>query len=211
MICIIDCRLGNLRNVQKAFEKIGVKAAISSIASDIQKAQALVLPGVGAFGDAMDTLQELGLITVIRTEVLEKKKPILGICLGMQLLGVESYEKGHHQGLGILPMSIQKLEPQNPECRVPHVGWNAITVKNNASLFTGLPEKPDFYFVHSFHAVCEDQTFVAATCTHGQEFVAAVEKANIFATQFHPEKSQAYGLHVLSNFVRCALGEKVSC
>lgn len=208
MICIIDCRLGNLRNVQKAFEKIGVQAIVSSAVSDLEKSQALVLPGVGAFGDAMNTLRELGLVAVIRTEVLEKKKPILGICLGMQVLGVESYEKGHHRGLGILPMSIQRLEPRDTGCRVPHVGWNAITVKNKASLFTGLPEKSDFYFVHSYHAVCEDQTIVAATCNHGMEFVAAVEKANIFATQFHPEKSQAYGLHILSNFIRCALGEK---
>ena len=201
-MCIIDCNLGNLRNVQKALEKLGEDSIISNRQDDIEKADALILPGVGAFGDAMDTLRKMGLVDVIRKEVLEKKKPLLGICLGMQLLAIDGYEKGYHQGLGILPMSVQQLQNEQniSEFRLPHVGWNDITVRDTA-LFKGLPSDANFYFVHSFHARCMDDSIIAATCRYGQEFAAAVHKDNIFATQFHSEKSQAYGFKVLLNFM----------
>jgi len=201
MFCIIDCNLGNLRNVQKAFERLGIRAGISSKKEELESAQAIILPGVGAFGDAIANLQALHLIESIREQVLHKKKPILGICLGMQLFGEESYERGHYRGLGLLPMSIQRLQPKE-KLPVPHVGWDDITVKNNSSLLAGLPENPDFYFVHSFHAACNSPEIVAAMCDYGGEFVAAVQWGNIFATQFHPEKSQASGLKVLANFAK---------
>ncbi len=202
MICIINCNLGNLRNVQKALEKLGESAIISSRPEDIEKADALILPGVGAFGEAMETMRELDLVEVIRQEVLDRKKPLLGICLGMQLLAIDGYEKGHHQGLGLLPMSVRQLQNEQniPEFRLPHVGWNNIAAKDKM-LFEGLPSDANFYFVHSFHAQCQDESIIAATCSYGQEFAAAVHRENIFATQFHPEKSQAYGFKVLHNFL----------
>ena len=211
MMCIIDCNLGNLRNVQKAFEKLGEQVIISSRQDDIEKADALILPGVGAFGDAMDTLRKMGLVDVIRKEVLEKKKPLLGICLGMQLLAIDGYEKGYHQGLGLLPMSVQQLQNEQnmPGFRLPHVGWNDITARADEVLFEGLPSGANFYFVHSFHVRCMDNSIIAATCRYGQEFAAAVHKDNIFATQFHPEKSQAYGFKVLLNFIKYVKSKKM--
>lgn len=210
MICIIDCNLGNLRNVQKVLEKLGESAIISNRCEDIEKADALILPGVGAFGEAMETLRELGLVEVIRREVLDRKKPILGICLGMQLLAIDGYEKGYHQGLGLLPMSVWQLQNQQniSEFRLPHVGWNNIAAKDTV-LFEGLPSDANFYFVHSFHAQCQDESIIAATCCYGQEFTAAVHKENIFATQFHPEKSQAYGFKVLRNFIQYVTSKRM--
>lgn len=202
---IVDCKIGNLRNVQKVFEKLGVMTQISDNAEDIEKSDALVLPGVGAFGDAMNNIKSLGLLEPLRKAALKDKKPILGICLGMQLLGKESFELGHHQGLNILPMSVKKLETNG--LKLPHIGWNNINIENQASLFNGIPADSDFYFVHSYNCVCEDQKIIAATCEYGKRFVAAIQKDNIFATQFHPEKSQAYGFKVIRNFVDYVKGQ----
>jgi glutamine amidotransferase len=124
----------------------------------------------------------------------------------MQLLGKESFELGHHEGLNLLPMSVKKLEAGS--LKLPHIGWNNINIENQASLFNGIPADSDFYFVHSYHGVCEDQKIVAATCEYGQRFTAAVQKDNIFGTQFHPEKSQAYGFKVIRNFIEHTRGRK---
>ncbi|HLC52796.1 MAG TPA: imidazole glycerol phosphate synthase subunit HisH [Candidatus Nanoarchaeia archaeon] len=200
MILIIDCGLGNLRNVQKVFDKLGVKTKVSNSIADIEEAKAYVLPGVGAFGKAMETLKSLGIIECIRKNVLQLKKPILGICLGMQLLGKESLENGFNQGLNLIPAVVRKLEI-NEELKLPHIGWNNIKIKNASVLLKNLPEDPDVYFVHSYHVLCDDPEMVAATCNYGQEFTAAIQYNNIFATQFHPEKSQNYGFTILKNFV----------
>jgi len=200
MFCIIDCNLGNLRNVQKAFERLGIRAGISSKKEELESAQAIILPGVGAFGDAIANLQALHLIESIREQVLHKKKPILGICLGMQLFGEESYERGHYRGLGLLPMSIQRLQPKE-KLPVPHVGWDDITVKNNSSLLAGLPENPDFYFVHSFAFRPENPQHVLATTEYGEEFCSVIQRENLHGVQFHPEKSQRTGIKLVKNFL----------
>jgi len=202
MLVIIDCNLGNLRNVQKAFEKIGEEAIISNNISQIEKADCLVLPGVGAFAEAMENIHSLGLFDVLRKQIFHEKKPILGICLGMQLLGKESYEHGKCEGLNLLPMVIKKLEVNTDKYRLPHMGWNDISVKNNTSLLEDLPDNPDFYFVHNYHAICDIDNIIAATCDYGQTFVVAVQYENIFGVQFHPEKSQENGIKVLKNFIK---------
>jgi imidazole glycerol-phosphate synthase subunit HisH len=200
-ITIIDFDAGNLRNVQKAIEHLGATAGISKKAADIETAEVLILPGVGAFRDGITAIKQYGLYDLIRTEVLGKKKPILGICLGMQLMAAESHEGGLWQGLALLPMSIHRLQSDKTGLRIPHIGWNEITARQKSVLFKDIPSAPDFYFVHSYHAVCEDENIIAATAEYGHKFAAAVEKDNIFATQFHPEKSQRYGVQLIKNFL----------
>lgn len=199
-ITIIDYDAGNLRNVQKAFEHLGYPANITKSPENIVGADALVLPGVGAFHDGMDMLERLNLVDAIKRAVLDNKKPILGICLGMQLFADSGDEGGHRDGLGLLPMTIERLRSNEMGIRLPHIGWNNIRIETKSKLFDSLSANPDFYFVHSYHAVCLDEGMIKATCRYGQTFVAAVERENIFATQFHPEKSQRYGLKVLANF-----------
>lgn len=201
MIAIIDYGMGNLLSVQKAVEYLGEDAKLVSDPSEISAAERLVLPGVGAFPDAMVSLKRFGWIKVLEQEVLEKKKPFLGICLGMQLLAETGEENGHCQGLGWLRGEVRRFDFANKKLKVPHVGWNEIKLCTNTSVFKGLPFDSTFYFVHSYHMVCKDKEDIAATCNYGIEFTAAVHKENIFATQFHPEKSQDNGLKVLENFL----------
>ncbi len=201
IITIIDYDAGNLRNVQKAVEFLGYSANISNLKNDIKNSDALILPGVGSFKHGIDTLRKLDLVDSIRYEVLENKKPILGICLGMQLFADYGTEGGHNEGLELLRLSINKLDADKFGLRIPHMGWNSVKVNPAARLFADVNPLADFYFVHSFHAVPNDENLVPTLCTYGHEFVAAVEHENIFATQFHPEKSQRYGLQVLSNFL----------
>lgn len=200
-ITIIDYDAGNLRNVQKAVEACGYSAITSRLAEEVESSDVLILPGVGAFQNGMGALERLGLCDAIRKHVITEKKPILGICLGMQLFAKEGHEGGRCQGLGFLPMVIEKLPVEEHGLRLPHIGWNSVDIKSSARMFDGVSPGPDFYFVHSFHAVCETEDIVAATCSYGQSFVASVERDNIFATQFHPEKSQRYGLQYLRNFL----------
>ncbi len=200
-ITIVNYDAGNLRNVQKAVEAMGHTAAPSSIATDIESADALILPGVGSFHDGMANLERLGLADGLRKAVQEQGKPILGICLGMQLFAEEGSEGGHTQGLGLLPMTVEPLSSSQHGLRVPHIGWDDVSIQNNPLMFRGLPENPDFYFVHSYHAVCQDRAILAATCDYGHTFTAAAERDHIWATQFHPEKSQRYGMQVLRNFL----------
>lgn len=196
-IVIINYGMGNLRSVQKAFEKLGFDAVISNKLEVIKNADKIVLPGVGAFGDAMKNLKDLGLIELLNEEVLVKKKPFLGICLGMQLIAKQSEEFGEHQGLGWLDAKIVKFAQS--DLKIPHVGWNEISFDKKSALFENIPDKKDFYFVHSYYFKA-DREFCIATCNYGIDFICAVQKENIFATQFHPEKSQTHGLEILKNF-----------
>lgn len=200
MIAIIDYQMGNLRSVQKGFEKVGHTAEIVSDAESLLAAEKVILPGVGAFGDAMEELRKRNLIDPI-LQVIADKKPFLGICLGLQLLFDRSSEGGSFEGLGVLPGEVVKFDLP-PEFKVPHMGWNQARFAKPAPIFTGLEDGTHFYFVHSYYAVPSDPSVVAVESEYHHPFCAAVwdEERNLFATQFHPEKSQADGLRVLKNF-----------
>lgn len=201
MIAIIDYGMGNLRSVANALNFIGADFLITHDKDLLKQADRIILPGVGSFGDGIENLKSLNLDDVLREEVLVHQKPLLGICLGMQMLAEKGYEGGEHQGLGLIKGVVQKLEAQSRGLRVPHVGWDDITYKKGGSLFCQISDHADFYFVHSYYLVCDDITDILATCLYGLEFVVAIQHENIFATQFHPEKSQENGLRVLMNFV----------
>lgn len=197
-IAIIDYQMGNLRSVQKGFEKVGHQALITSEASDIARAERVVLPGVGAFGDAMAELKRRDLVGPIR-EAIESGKPFLGICLGLQLLFDVGYEGGEFEGLGILRGKVVRFDLA-PPLKVPHMGWNEGSFKKRPPHLAGLADGTFFYFVHSYYVVPEDPSLIAIEADYGHPFCAAIWRDNLFATQFHPEKSQADGLHILKNF-----------
>lgn len=198
MIQIIDYGMGNLRSVQKAFEKLGFPAEICSDPRHVATADRLVLPGVGAFRDAIQELNRLGFPDPIR-EYVASGRPFLGICLGLQLLFDVSFEDGEYAGLGIVPGQVVRFESQ-PGLKIPHMGWNSLRIVQPAPLLANLPQDPQVYFVHSYHVVPKEASFIAATSNHGGEFVAAIQRGNLYATQFHPEKSQQVGLQLLRNF-----------
>ena len=200
MIAIIDYQMGNLRSVQKGFEKVGHSAEIVSDPETLLAADKVILPGVGAFGDAMEELGQRNLVEPIR-QVIADGKPFLGICLGLQLLFERSSEGGNFEGLGILPGEVVKFDLPN-DYKVPHMGWNQARFVKRAPIFDGLEDGTHFYFVHSYYAVAGDKSVVAVESDYHHPFCAAVwdEERNLFATQFHPEKSQSDGLKVLKNF-----------
>jgi glutamine amidotransferase len=200
MIAIIDYDAGNVRSVYNALDAIGQKPIITRDPSELRRADAIVLPGVGAFGDGMASLTRLDLVEILNEEVIGKGKPCLGICLGMHFLANESEEMGTHRGLGWIDGSVRIIRPNEPKFRIPHIGWNNIEVKKKAPLFEGFNGNPVFYFVHSYHFVPEGSP--SATCWHGTTVTASIQKDNIFGVQFHPEKSQKDGLKVLENFVK---------
>ncbi len=195
MIAIIDYGMGNLRSVQKALEYVGEKAEITDDTDVIEKADKLLLPGVGAFGDAINTIRNKGFDKSIYNGI-KSCKPFLGICLGMQLVFDKSYEYGEYEGLGLIPGTI-KLLPDN--VKKPHIGWNNLNIKMRKPLFENLGESPYVYFVHSYYLET-DAPVVSATTDYGKEIQVAVQKDNIFALQFHPEKSGDAGLEILKNF-----------
>ena len=201
MLTIVDYGMGNLSSVAKAFENLRADVVVSSRAEDLAKADRVVLPGVGAFAEGMKNLTELDLIEPLRDAVYEGDKPFLGLCLGMQLLARDSYEMGHHQGLGWLQATVKPVEVSR-DLKSIHIGWNDVSPRNNCPLFAGLGTEPNFYFVHRYHMVCDDDEVIAGTSEYGDPFVAAVHKSNIFGVQFHPEKSQETGLALLRNFLR---------
>ncbi|MCX7700059.1 MAG: imidazole glycerol phosphate synthase subunit HisH [Gemmataceae bacterium] len=202
MIRIIDYGMGNLRSVQKALERLGYASEITSDPDSVANADRIVLPGVGAFGDAMVKLSSLNLIEPIKNHVL-RGRPFLGICLGLQLLFDESEENGIHQGLSLLRGRVISFQP-NLGIKVPHMGWNALRVVRPCPLFAEVPSGAFVYFVHSFYAVPGRREIVAAEADYPTPFAAAIHSENVFATQFHPEKSQEVGLRILRNFVeRC--------
>lgn len=198
MIAIVDYQMGNLRSVQKGFEKVGHTATITSDVDELQRAEKIVLPGVGAFADAISELRRREMISPLR-EMAGAGKPLLGICLGLQLLFDISYEDGQHEGLGIIPGKVIRFE-LSPEYKVPHMGWNQAIIRKPAPHLAGIADSCYFYFVHSYHVVPDDPGVVAIEAEYERPFCAAVWRENIFATQFHPEKSQANGLRILKNF-----------
>ena len=201
MIAIIDYGMGNLLSVQKAFEYLGEDAVIADKPAQVDTAERLVLPGVGAFPDAMVSLERLGWIELLNRDVLKKGKPFLGICLGMQLLAETGEENRSYRGLGWINGRVTRFVQTEKRLKIPHVGWNDIKVVRDNSLLKDIRTGHTFYFVHSYHMVCDDPDDVTAVCDYGGEFTAAIQKNNIFATQFHPEKSQDNGIKILENFV----------
>lgn len=206
MIAILNYGLGNLGSIANMFKVIGEKSVITDDIEIIKQADKLILPGVGAFDAGMSQLERRGLISVIQEEV-EKGKPILGICLGMQLLGRKS-EEGEKRGLGLIAFDNKKFDFSDlddglkKELKIPHMGWDIVEFKQNIPLLEGIDGSQRYYFVHSYHAVCDDINNIMMTCDYGYEFAAAVCKDNIYGVQFHPEKSHDFGMKILENFAR---------
>ncbi len=201
---IIDYGLGNLTSVAGAVKRLEHTPFISSNADELAKADRLILPGVGAFGDGMNKLRERNLVEPLAEMVLQDKKSILGICLGSQLLTLKSEEFGDHIGLGWIDAEVKRFSFDETELRVPHVGWNDLHRTAESILYDGLPDTPMVYFVHSYYIAANEPEVVIGECEYGIKFVAAMARGNIFATQFHPEKSQADGLAMLKNFIEKA-------
>ncbi len=207
MIAIIDYGMGNLRSVQKGFERMGRDAVVTRDSKTILNAQRVVLPGVGAFPDCMRNLEQYGLIDAVHKSI-RSGKPFLGICLGLQLLFTEGEEFGVHKGLDIIKGRVVRFSgpafdtPHSAAdiLKVPHMGWNTVAIKRRPPALKDVPDNSHFYFVHSYHVVPEDKGVIATTTAYGIEFVSSVWKDNIFAVQFHPEKSQALGLSILKRF-----------
>ena len=199
-VTIIDYGMGNLRSVQKAIERIGSPAQIETRADRIAQADRLILPGVGAFRDAIAALRRLDLENVIR-DYVAADRPFLGICLGLQLMFDVSFEDGEYEGLGIIPGEVKRFDLPS-EYKIPHMGWNRLQKVKDTPLLDGCPREPWFYFVHSYHVVPRDDAWIAATTDYGIDFVSLVGRGNVHAAQFHPEKSQAAGIQLLTQFVQ---------
>lgn len=198
MIVVVDYGMGNLRSVQKGLEKVGATAVISRDQEEIRKADRLVLPGVGAFAHCMANLAGYELIEPIR-EFVSSGRPFLGICLGLQLLFDESEEFGTHEGFGIIPGRVKAFD-KSMGLKIPHMGWNRISMRKQSPIFRGIEDGSFVYFVHSFYVAPDNPADIAAECDYGIRFAAAIEQDNMFASQFHPEKSQQVGLTMLRNF-----------
>lgn len=199
MIAIIDYDAGNIRSVEKAVKKLGFEPLTTRDSDEIRRASHVILPGVGAFGDAMEKLHRFGLVPVIK-EAADSGKPFLGICLGEQLIFEKSEESPGVQGLGILKGEVKKL-PVDKGLKVPNIGWNSVELRKKSLLFKDIKDGEYFYFVHSYYVHAADRGLVSAAIGYGVTVDAAVEKDNIFATQFHPEKSSDMGLRLLGNFL----------
>lgn len=199
MIAIIDYDAGNIKSVEKALAYLGEEVRITRDREEILASDGVILPGVGAFGDAMEKLHTYGLVDVIR-EVVRRQIPFLGICLGLQLMFESSEESPGVEGLGLLPGKILKI-PETPGMKVPHMGWNSLKIDPNSRLFKGIPDGNYVYFVHSYYLKAGSEDIVAATTEYGTHIHAAVEKGNLYACQFHPEKSSQTGLKILENFI----------
>jgi imidazole glycerol-phosphate synthase subunit HisH len=202
MITIVDYKMGNLGSIANMLKKIGEDSVITSDISAIEKAEKLILPGVGAFDSGMKNLDELGLIPALNRKVVEEKTPVLGICLGMQLL-TRGSEEGKLPGLGWIDADTIKFrfDDAGSTLKIPHMGWNTITLKQPNTIFQDMNGESRFYFVHSYFVRCHVESDIVATSHYGYEFAASVSRGNIFGTQFHPEKSHKFGMQVLKNFV----------
>lgn len=203
MIGVIDYNMGNIQSVVNAFGHLGEPVTVVRDISKLTQVDRIVLPGVGAFGMGMKNLRDLNMVEALNEEVIKNRKPFLGICLGMQLACKESFEFGHFYGLGWIDASVRKFE-SDLGVRIPHIGWNNLIIKKDNKLIEN-NNNQDVYFVHSYYVDAIDRSIVAATCEYGREFIASIEKDNIFATQFHPEKSQGTGLGILKKFAEVDL------
>lgn len=206
MIAIIDSGIANLRSVQKGFERVGYEAKIVEDSKALENSKGVVLPGVGAFADGIAKLKQAGFVEPL-LRAIEGGKPVLGICLGLHFLFSESEEFGVHKGLDLIKGRVCRFpdQPSAPTLKIPHMGWNGIEISRPAPLFEGIPDGSSFYFVHSYYVEPEDEGVVAATTGYGIRFASAIWMGNLFATQFHPEKSQALGLKLLENFGRLTI------
>ena len=198
MIAIIDYGMGNLRSVQKALEAVGQGATVTSDPDRVRRASKVILPGVGAFADAIAELRRTGLGEAF-VEAVKAGKPCLGVCLGLQLLFDVSEEDGEHRGLGLIPGRVVRFDPE-PGLKVPHMGWNTLQVRKPSPLLLGIEPGPSVYFVHSYYARPDDPADIVAESDHPRPFAAMVDRENLIATQFHPEKSQRVGLAMYANF-----------
>lgn len=205
MIAIIDYGMGNLRSVYNAFQAVDARPQIVNQPAQLRDARAVVLPGVGAFGNGMRNLRERGFLEALEVEICEKGMPFLGLCLGLQLLATKGFEHGENVGMNWISGTVEKITPPNGAglLRVPHIGWNDVRIAGGSNLYQGLGEVQSFYFVHSYVLRPDDASVVTGRCDYGGEFAASIESGNISATQFHPEKSHRSGLAVLRNWVGC--------
>lgn len=199
MITIVDYGMGNLGSVQNMFNHIGIQSEITNSIAHIEKAEKLLLPGVGAFGAAMSLLKEKNMIDVLNYKVRDKKIPLLGICLGMQLI-TKSSEEGNVKGLGWVDAETKKFNFRDNSLKIPHMGWNFINIQKSNKLVQNLDNTSKFYFVHSYYVECADPSNVVATTFHGNNFHSIIQNGNIFGAQFHPEKSHKFGMQLLTNF-----------
>lgn len=201
MTALIDYGAGNLKSVFNALDLIGEECRVTTSPADLVAADRIILPGVGAFGECMRQFLASGLEDTLREQVLEARKPFLGICVGMQMLATTGFEQGEHRGLDFIPGEIHRLSPGDARLKVPHTGWNDVEVVREHPLMAGILADRAFYFTHSYHFVPSDPASVVAVADFGGPMVAAVGRENMFATQFHPEKSQRNGLRILENFL----------
>ena len=200
MIGIVNYGVGNLLSVFNALDFIGEDVEICNSPEEIIKKDKIILPGVGSFKNCMSNLVDRGFYETLDQLVVNEKRPILGICLGMQLMADKSFEGGEHKGFGWIDGDVVPINNHNSELKIPHVGWNNINIKSENCLLNGLPENPDVYFVHSYYMKCKNNNNVIATCEYGDQLTASISNENIYGTQFHPEKSQEYGIRILENF-----------
>jgi glutamine amidotransferase len=198
---IINYNLGNPKSIKNMLAYLGIESRISANHAEIVSAERLILPGVGHFQHGMEQIEQLGLIDILKKEVSENKKPILGICLGMQLLTRHS-EEGNLAGLGFIDAQTKKFELQDETLKVPHMGWNTVEFKKDSPMNTGVSINPRYYFVHSYFVDCANQNDILCTTQYGQEFVSGFQHENIFGLQFHPEKSHKFGMELLDNFCK---------
>lgn len=200
MIVIIDYQAGNLRSVANKLSRIGAKVVISNKTSVVAKADKIILPGVGFFKTGMENLKKAGLIPILNRKVLKEKTPLLGVCLGLQLLGQKS-EEGNARGLGWVEAETKKFNfPLGQNLKIPHMGWNSLQIKRKSRLLEGIDPKDNFYFVHSYHLCPKNPKIILATTHYGYDFTSVINQENIFGTQFHPEKSHQAGFQILKNF-----------
>lgn len=193
--------MGNIDSIYRAIEECGGEPIISNKYSDFKLASSIILPGVGSFATAIKNIEKYNLKSTIHEQVITKQKPILGICLGMQILADKGYEGGETEGLGLIEGEVMQLKPDTPNTRVPHIGWNEVIFNQPSPLFNNIESGRDFYFVHSYHFVCKYKENILAYTPYCGKFISIVNRENIFGVQFHPEKSQLAGFEILKNFL----------